>query len=180
MKKHVSGISVLLFLITCMLLINCKKNVKYANIPDIAEVRDNIEYLDSLVTSREVDSIEKVHLTMNNLIGSYKNNIQSARDKLIIDSLTMISTSVKDYLQFCTDIQPELLIIRQDLKALEEQYRSGKINLSAYISQIMNHDEILIEMSGQVYTMRDNTIHLLDRNRFLLGILNSPSNEIYP
>lgn len=178
--KHISGISALLFFIVCMLLINCKKNVKNANIPSVTEIRDNIGYLDSLVTSGEVDSIEKVHLTMNNLIGSYKNNIQSARDKLIIDSLTIIGASVKDYLQFCTDIQPELLTMRQDLKALEEQYLAGKINLSAYISQIMNYDDILIEMSGQVYTMRDNTIYLLHRNRYLLEILNSPTNEVNP
>jgi hypothetical protein len=180
MKKYISGISALRFIIVFILLMNCKQNIKYANIPSVTEVSDNIEYLDSLITSREVDSIEKVHLTMNDLIGSYKNNIQSARDKLIIDSLTIIGASVKDYLQFCTDIQPDLLTMRQDLKALEEQYRSGKINLSAYISQIMNFDDILIEMSGQVYTMRDNIIYLLHRNRYLSEILNSPSNEVYP
>jgi hypothetical protein len=177
MKSRNILLNGLLILSLAIMGSGCRKKDKFANIPGPSEIYSNIQYLDSLARSEETDSIDQVLSTISARLASYNNNIRSANEKLIIDSLTAIRISVKEYVQYCTDIQPDLLVLQQDTRNLVDQYQSGKIKLAGYISKLMEEDELLINMSSQLYTMRDRTFLLLDRYNYLSGLLESPEMD---
>jgi hypothetical protein len=158
----------------------CKNSNDLANIPGTAEIYGNIQYLDSLVRSHETDSISGVLDQIYKKIGEYHNNIQSATDKLVMDSMQLISSSVKEYVQLCTDVQPDLLLLKQETQSAEEQYRAGKIKLSVYVAKLMEQDATLIEMSNKIYDMRTQTFHLLSRYNYLSGLLLTPQEDTFP
>lgn len=163
--------------ILTLFITGCKNKGGFANIPDSNEILSNVAYLDSLVRSPETDSIEQVLSSIHVKINAYNNNIWSATDKLIIDSLQLITIPVKNYVQYCSDIQPDLEVLRQDIIMLNEEYRSGKIRLQEYVSNLMEKDQTLIQLSDNVYYMRDEVYHLLSRYAYLSGMLGTQQYE---
>jgi len=152
----------------------CRNRNSITDIPGTKDIIGNIEYLDSLVKSRETDSLQQALNSIFVKIGEYHNYIQSANDQLIIDSLQLITVPVKDYLQYCVDIRSDLESLRQDVLMIDEQYRSGKIKLTEYLSRLNESDQALVELGESLYTKRDQAFHLISRYRYLSGFLGSP------
>jgi hypothetical protein len=79
----------------------CKKKVNKADIPDIQTIYSNIQYLDTLIRSAQIDSISNINDHVTAIITAYTSRAQSPEDKAILDSLDRSGLSPM-VLQFCT------------------------------------------------------------------------------
>jgi hypothetical protein len=150
----------------------CKHNKQKADIPDIQSTYKNINYLDSLIRSDQVDSVGKINDHITATILAYKNRAQSPEDKAILDSLIRINLVTTDFIRYCADNRSNLELLDQDAKALENQYRSGKVKIAAYISALMEEEQILIDISNQLASKYEMALKYLKNQSALINKLN--------
>ncbi len=127
----------------------CRHQGKDIDIPNVQEIYSDIAFLDSLIQSNSVDSIELSGIQLNNTLQVYKNHAQSPDDKAILDSLEKCYSRIHELIRFCTDTQLNLELLVQDVRSVEMQYKSGKIQLDAYISALMESEQILVELNNK-------------------------------
>lgn len=164
-------------LFTSILLISgCNRQNQKADIPDIQSIYDNISYIDTLIRSEQVDSIERIHDHITGTIQTYANRAQTPEDKAILDSLISIKSVTSGFLMFCNDSQTYLELLEQDTKGLENQYRSGKIKIISYVSALLEEEQILIEIRNQLTSGYEASLHYLKNQSQLIKKL-SPLSE---
>ena len=175
-KVHLSytaGLLVILILFTA-----CRQHQDTLNIPDIETIYGNISYLDSLVKTRQIDSISAVNDRLAGNIASYSNNIQTFDDKIIIDSLVKINSSVYAFLEFCTDTHNNLELLEQDVKSVEMQYKSGKIEIRTYMNALLESEQVLVELNYQFLYQRERVLNSL-HNQYVLISRLSPLSAVF-
>jgi hypothetical protein len=149
---------------TVVLTAGCQRGKQKADIPDIQSLFNSISFLDTLVRSDQVDSIGTINGQITATLTTYAGHARSAEDVAILDSLTRINTAVIDFIQLCTSTQDNLGILQQEVKNLENQYRSGKIDIAAYISATLEVEQIIIDIRNQL-TEKNMRALLYLRNR---------------
>jgi hypothetical protein len=171
MKKSYAlpWIAMLAFLI---LISGCNRKDQKADIPDIESIYDNISYLDSLVRSDQTDSIGKIKDHISVTILQYISRAQSPEDKAILDSLNRINSVTSDFLRLCNDTRTNLELLQQDTKALESQYRTGKIKIAIYVSSLLEEEQILIDLNDQVSSKYEVAKQYLKNQSLLINRLN--------
>jgi len=145
----------------------CRHRNQQADIPDIQSLYDHIASLDTLIGSEQVDSIGNVNDHVAEVLTAYKNRAQSPEDVAILDSLTRIYAVASEFTRFCTSTKDNLDILRQDLKNLENQYRSGKITSPAYIAALLEVEQIIIDIRDEMADKNQQAIRFL-RNQLVL------------
>jgi hypothetical protein len=163
---------------TFLFCLGCQRNVKKADIPDSQELLDKITYLDSLTRSAGVDSMIRIDDSLSDCLDTYAGHARSPEDKAILDSLSRIHATVKDYLRFCTDTRPNLEMLRQDTKSVVSQYRSGKIKVPIYISALLEDEQVLNDILQNLASKRDNALKYLHNRRLLVKQLTPLSIPI--
>jgi len=142
--------SLIVSLIFFIVFTGCNNRNQKANIPDMESIYLNINYLDSMLQSKQIDSISRVNDDLTTRIDAYANRARSAEDKAILDSLTGITGVVNDFLLYCTTTRTNLELLEQDTRTLENLYRSGKIKIAAYVSALLEEEQILIGILEQL------------------------------
>lgn len=165
-----SFLPVILF--SAMLVSGCYQNKQKADIPNIESIYLNINYLDSVLQSVPIDSISGVNENLTARIDAYTNRARSAEDKAILDSLTRITGVVNDFLQFCTTTQTNLELLEQDTRMLEKDYRSGKVKIAAYVSELLEEEQVLIGILEQLSFMNRHALQSLGNQEQLTARLN--------
>ena len=170
--KYLYLLSLQLILLSVMLTAGCKRDRQTADIPDIESIYRNILYLDTLLQSDQIDSIGKVNDDLTARMQAYGNNAQSAEDVAILDSLHRITNVVSDFLQFCTSTQTNLELLEQDTKSLESRFRSGKIKIAAYIADLLEAEQILVDLQDQLASKNTLALQYLRVQSQLVNQLN--------
>src|SRR5512133_3981961 len=136
----------------CGIIAGCnnRKNTQ-SDLPDIETIYTNISYLDSLLVSKQADSISAINDKLSGTIEAYRNNVMTPDDKVILDSLLRIQTSVNEFLRFCTDSRSNLEILHQDVSSTEMLFKSGKIKTGNYMLALMESEQILVDMKGRFF-----------------------------
>jgi hypothetical protein len=127
----------------------CRHSHRETDIPDIHNTFRNISYLDSAVRAKQVDSIAKLSEDIDFTIRTYTNRAFTPEDKVTLDSLSKISSVAHDFLNFCNDTHINLEELEQDTRMLENNYKSGKTDISAYISTLLQDEQVLVDLSNQ-------------------------------
>jgi hypothetical protein len=174
MKKRVSFCCTLL-LAFLLLISGCRRNDRKIDIPDIQTIYGDITYLDSLVRSSQADSISKIDLQIAAALSAFANRAQSPEDKAILDSLARIHQVTQDFLQFCTSTLINLDLLQQDTRTLEDQYRSGKIKITSYMSSLMEEEQLLIDLTNQLAEKNQLALQYLQHQTLLIEKLTSPT-----
>ena len=156
-----------------ILLPCCKHRNQKADIPDIGNMYSDISYLDTLIRSAQIDSIGKINDRITAITTAYTNRAQTPEDKLILDSLARINAVAHDFLQYCVSTQTNLDLLEQDTKALENQYRSGKIKITPYVSALLEEEQILIDLSNQLSDKNQLALQYLKNQSLLINRLSS-------
>ena len=162
----------LVILLSAMMVPGCYQNKQKADIPDIESIYLNINYLDSILQSVQIDSISGVNENLTARIDAYTNRARSAEDKAILDSLSRITSVVNDFLLFCTTTQTNLELLEQDTRMLEKDYRSGKVKIAPYISALLEEEQLLIGILEQLSLMNRHALQSLGNQAQLTGRLN--------
>jgi len=150
----------------------CKHSKQTTDIPDIQGIYNNISYLDSLVRSKQVDSIGEVNDQIAATLHAYARRAQSAEDVTILDSLTRINAAALDLLQLCSTLQSNLELLERDTRALESQYRSGKINVATYTSGLVENDQTLVDFYDQLSDKSLKALEYLKNQSLLISKLS--------
>jgi hypothetical protein len=158
-------------LISGLVLAGCDGKEKKADIPDVNSILGNISYLDSLLCIRQIDSIAVVNDELSATIDAYRQNIQTADDQAILDSLARISSNAHDFLQFCTDSRKNLELLEIDVNSVEIQHKSGKIQIGPYISALMEAEQVLVTIGNDLSTGYGNTMRNLSNKSLLVNRL---------
>jgi hypothetical protein len=150
----------------------CNRNNQKTDIPDIEALYSDIDYLDSLTRSDQIDSMGKIndHLTVTIL--TYTNRAQSPEDKVILDSLIRINSVTGDFLRYCSDTRTNLELLDQDTRTMQNQYRSGKIKIAAYVSTLIEEEQMLIDISNQLSSKTNIALLYLKNQSLLINKLN--------
>jgi hypothetical protein len=162
----------LVILFSAIIVSGCHQNKQKAELPDIESIYLNINYLDSILQAIRIDSISGVNENLTAKIEAYANRARSAEDKAILDSLTRITGVVNDFLQFCTTTQTNLELLEQDTRMLESDYRSGKVKIAAYVSALLEEEQVLIGILEQLSLMNRLALQSLGNQEQLTGRLN--------
>ncbi len=167
-----SGFIGVVFAVTGLLVTACSRDSQAADIPDIQSIYSNISYLDSLIRTNRVDSIGKVNDLIVATIRNYDRRAQSPDEAAILDSLISINSAAHDLIQFCSETQSNLDLLEQDTKALENQYRSGKIKLIAYASTLVEADQTLVDIHNQLSEKTRKALEYLKNQSLLVSMLS--------
>jgi len=149
-------IAILMLLVASLLPLACKR--KHADIPDVNDIISNMHYLDSLVESDVVDSIDRINNGLSANLLRYANRAQTPDDKSILDSLVIISENVNQFLRLCTETPNNLEIMEQEVREARSQYLGGKMDIATYVSNLLQYDQLLVDinirLSDQIESMR--------------------------
>lgn len=159
------------FAVTGLLITACNRDRQTADIPDIQSIYSNISYLDSLIRTNRIDSVGKVNDLIVATLRKYDRRAQSPDDAAILDSLISINSAAHDLIQFCSETQSNLDLLEQDTKALENQYRSGKIKLIAYASALVEADQTLVDIHNQLSEKTRKALEYLKNQSLLVSML---------
>lgn len=154
----------------------CNQKKQMADIPDIQSVYDNIGYLDTLIRSEQIDSIEKINDQISATLLTYASRAQTPEDNVMLDSLSRINSVTADFLRFCYDNRTNLEMLQQDTKTLETQYKSGKIKITTYVSELLEEEEVLIDINDQLTSKYETALQYLKSQSLLISRL-SPLQE---
>jgi hypothetical protein len=172
--KHFSLQWISLLLLNGIVLSGCNQHENQADIPNIQDIYRNISYLDSLMQSYPLDSIELAGDQLNNTLQTSPNLAQSPDDKAILDSLDKINSATKQFLRVCTDSRSNLELLKQDIQSVETQYKSGKIKTGVYISTLLEAEQVLVDLYYQFNTGFEQTRQYLQNQAVLFGLLSQP------
>lgn len=161
-----------MFAVAGLLATSCNRERHAADIPDIQSIYSNISYLDSLIRTDRIDSIGKVNDLIVATLRNYDRRAQSPDDAAILDSLTRINSAAHELIQFCSETQSNLDLLEQDTKALENQYRSGKIKLIAYASTLVEADQTLVDIHNQLSEKTRKALEYLKNQSLLVSMLS--------
>lgn len=150
----------------------CKKKVNKADIPDIQAIYSNIQYLDTLIRSGQIDSISNINDHVTAIITAYASRARSPEDKAILDSLDRIRFVAHGFLQFCTGTKTNLDLLEQDTRSLENNYRSGKIKITAYTAALLEAEQVLVDLSIQLADQNLLTLQYLKNQEALVKQLS--------
>jgi len=169
-KNPIAGFLIL----SCIIVLShgCRPKEKAADVPDIQGIYKDIQYLDSLTRSKQLDSIGRVNDKLSAVIAAYAYRAASPDDAAILDSLSGIHRAASDLLQFCSDAQTDLELMGQDTRALENQYRSGKIQADTYISGLVQQEQYLIDMNNELSLKSKKALKYLENQSILITRLS--------
>lgn len=170
--KNLFGYFSVALMATGLLLPACNRNKQTVDIPDTQSIYSNISYLDSLVRSKQIDSIGGVNEQITATLRAYARRAQSPEDVSILDSLTRINVTAHDLLQFCNNTQTHLDLLEQDTRALENQYRSGKIKITTYTSALVENEQTLVDIYNQLSDKSLKTLEYLKNRSPLISKLS--------
>jgi hypothetical protein len=154
---------------SAMVLSGCVRTKEKVDIPDVNGIYGNIRYLDSLFHTRQIDSIASVNDHLSATIEDFRQNIRTADDQVILDSLTRINSATHDFLRFCTESRNNLDLLETDVRSVETQHKSGKIQTGPYISALIEAEQVLVSLSNDLSAGYGNTIRNLKNTSFLLN-----------
>jgi hypothetical protein len=163
----------LAFMVIALLNPACKRDRHKVDVPDIQSLYTSISYLDSLIRSSQVDSIGVINDHVAAIIRAYARRAQSPDDAAILDSLSKINSAAQDLLQFCNSSQANLDLLERDARALENQYRSGKMKIDAYTSALLEEEQILIDIQDQLYDKQLKALKYLKNQSLLTAMLSA-------
>src|SRR5512133_3733484 len=87
--------------VTALAFFSCNRQEQKTDIPDMQAISRDIDYLDSLLRSPQIDSISGVNLQIGDLISQYTGRTQSPDEQSVLDSIGQINKTVNDFLRFC-------------------------------------------------------------------------------
>ncbi len=170
--KILSGFIGYVIVAMSLLIPGCNRDRQTADIPDIQGIYSDINYLDSLIRTNQIDSIGKVNDQIVATLRTYDRRAQSPDDAAILDSLTSINSVAFDLIQFCSDTQTNLDLLEQDTKTLESQYRSGKIKISTYTSVLVEDEQTLVDIHNQLSEKTRKALDYLKNQSLLVSMLS--------
>jgi len=153
-------------------LCGCHRSGQQADIPDIQDLYNNLNYLDSVVRSAQIDSIGTVNDNLTATIAAYAHQAPSPEDIAILDSLTSINAVVNNLMQFCNNTLTNIELLKQDIKAQDNQYRSGKIKINEYVSALLETEQIIIDIDSQYTEKRQRALLYLSHRSDLITRLS--------
>jgi hypothetical protein len=157
----------------------CRQSEQKVDVPDVQDVLHTISYLDSLLGGEEIDSIGRINEQLTAQLAAYENMAQTADDEAILDSLKKISLTASDLMQFCNSTITNLDMLEQDTRALENQYRSGKIKIASYISALLEKEQILVEIDNQLNDKHHKALQHLKQRSVLISMLSPLPGSLY-
>jgi hypothetical protein len=162
-----------------LLMPGCRQPEQKVDVPDVQDVLHTISYLDSLIGGAEIDSIGQINEQLTAQLAAYENMAQTADDEAILDSLKRISLAASDLMQFCNSTITNLDMLEQDTRALEKQYRSGKIKIAAYISALLETEQMLVEIDNQLNDKHHKALQHLKQRPVLISMLSPLPGSLY-
>lgn len=153
-------------------LTDCGHKNPFADLPDMEGIMDGIRFLDSLAGSKQIDSIGQIHDQLTALLEAGKGSAQTAEDKVMLDSLNILATAAYDLVTYCNNARVHLELMEQDTKALEIQYRSGRIKISEYAAALLETEQILVSLNHELALKHQRALHLLQRRPSLTNRLS--------
>ena len=168
--KGFARITFSMLLVVSILAMAC--NRRHADIPEVNDIISNIHYLDSLVQSEVVDSIDRINDGLSASLLRYTNRAQSPEDKSILDSLVIISEQVNQFLRFCTETPNNLAIMEQEVRETRSQYLGGKMNVATYVSNLLQFEQLLIDINLRLSDQTESVQIFLRNQARLIPRLN--------
>jgi hypothetical protein len=91
----------------------------------------------------------------------------------MLDSLNILATAAYDLVTYCNNTRVHLELLEQDTKALEVQYRSGRIKISEYAAALLETEQILVSLDHELAVKHQRALNLLQRRPLLTNRLSS-------